>query len=541
MFSSLSIHHLLGLTKPCAAEGCDREFVREQSQQRFCSAYCRMHPLLCVHCGENRITGKYRSTHCVNCRKYIPRVIARRVQKAAIESQEKLRTKSRVRFCKVCKRMFDPKPRSNGRIYCSKECRDYHNREQYRLHPRPHVEYSERICAAEYCDERFIPKRHDSRYCCKTHRRAPKCCVDCGTPTRRTRCNSCSSKKKWREDDGTWRDKLRESTSTREFRDKQSRISTAHWKNQEYRNKTIASLKKTLAKPESKEKRSKASKRMYETNPELRKKQSILSKKRWSDPKYRKKKSLHMKQIWNSSEHRDKVRDSVRKYWANPEHRQAARDRVNLPERKEVQRRVSRKNWMNPEYRKKMTEVNRKRTQSPKFRKAHSERTKKLWKDPAFRAKYDKGMRVFLSNPKALQQRREAAFQSYTKRGTSNAKYPPYFRSLVRPLVLDRSNWSCEYCNRAAENLDIHHIDHNTFNNVMGNLICLCKTCHNRYGNTDLGRQDSKELGPGFETIAHERTQDMPIGWHEAVNEIVDYARNWNREMYNVDLEGRGL
>jgi 5-methylcytosine-specific restriction endonuclease McrA len=50
----------------------------------------------------------------------------------------------------------------------------------------------------------------------------------------------------------------------------------------------------------------------------------------------------------------------------------------------------------------------------------------------------------------------------------------------IRPLILDRDNYSCRICyNDAAESgLEVHHIDRSRLNNSAKNLITLCGVCH---------------------------------------------------------------
>lgn len=47
----------------------------------------------------------------------------------------------------------------------------------------------------------------------------------------------------------------------------------------------------------------------------------------------------------------------------------------------------------------------------------------------------------------------------------------------INELILHKE--VCELCG-CDENLDIHHIDGNWQNNNLDNLICLCRSCHNK-------------------------------------------------------------
>ena len=93
------------------------------------------------------------------------------------------------------------------------------------------------------------------------------------------------------------------------------------------------------------------------------------------------------------------------------------------------------------------------------------------------------------------------------------SKYPPDWKERIRPAILKRANWKCEFCgvqSRAVgyremngkfvecDNhmkewakrngfkvikiiLTIMHLDHDTTNNDESNLKAGCQRCHNRY------------------------------------------------------------
>lgn len=49
-----------------------------------------------------------------------------------------------------------------------------------------------------------------------------------------------------------------------------------------------------------------------------------------------------------------------------------------------------------------------------------------------------------------------------------------------RNIVLTRDNFRCFFCYK-VDNLEIHHIDNNPFNNHISNLITLCRKCHREF------------------------------------------------------------
>jgi len=71
------------------------------------------------------------------------------------------------------------------------------------------------------------------------------------------------------------------------------------------------------------------------------------------------------------------------------------------------------------------------------------------------------------------------------------SKYPPNWKTEIRPFILERAGHRCEIC--GAENykphpitgskvvLTIMHLNHDTTDNRMENLKAGCQRCHNRY------------------------------------------------------------
>src|ERR1700722_9471577 len=49
----------------------------------------------------------------------------------------------------------------------------------------------------------------------------------------------------------------------------------------------------------------------------------------------------------------------------------------------------------------------------------------------------------------------------------------------------------CPFCkNKEAEHFEIHHIDNNTENNELSNLIMLCPTCHSKITKGDITKDE---------------------------------------------------
>jgi len=81
-------------------------------------------------------------------------------------------------------------------------------------------------------------------------------------------------------------------------------------------------------------------------------------------------------------------------------------------------------------------------------------------------------------------------------------KYPPNWKSEIRPRILKRAKHHCELCgirNYATATgvkgqayrtvLTIAHLDHNIKNNDPENLKALCQPCHLRYDAKEKARK----------------------------------------------------
>lgn len=59
-------------------------------------------------------------------------------------------------------------------------------------------------------------------------------------------------------------------------------------------------------------------------------------------------------------------------------------------------------------------------------------------------------------------------------------EYSPYWHE-IRKIVYKRDNWTCQECGvhcHADTKIQAHHIDYDTNNNDLTNLITLCVSCH---------------------------------------------------------------
>ena len=82
-------------------------------------------------------------------------------------------------------------------------------------------------------------------------------------------------------------------------------------------------------------------------------------------------------------------------------------------------------------------------------------------------------------------------------------KYPPNWKTEIRPYILNRANNKCEFC--GVENysirdgvkiiLTIAHLDHDeeNWNVSMDRLAALCQKCHLRYDAEDKKKRRLKK------------------------------------------------
>lgn len=58
--------------------------------------------------------------------------------------------------------------------------------------------------------------------------------------------------------------------------------------------------------------------------------------------------------------------------------------------------------------------------------------------------------------------------------------YPPLWRSLIAPIIRLHFDFRCAFCNTPHASLHVHHVDADTGNNKLSNLVALCPRCHRK-------------------------------------------------------------
>lgn len=64
--------------------------------------------------------------------------------------------------------------------------------------------------------------------------------------------------------------------------------------------------------------------------------------------------------------------------------------------------------------------------------------------------------------------------------GISNGEYGLDFNKNLKTTIKKAYNFTCQLCCTETTELDVHHIDYDKKNNVLENLIPLCKSCHSK-------------------------------------------------------------
>ncbi len=369
-----------------------------------------------------------------------------------------------------------------------------------------HLRGETRPCAAEGCDREFIGhpnKMYCSRYCSRYRRT----CMDCGCQITESsqRCNSCSKIYMWQGE---------------EFRKKHSQ---------------------TVKNPEYRQRHSKILTLIYQ-NPDIRKAAGARSRARWENPEYRTTTIENMCKANQLPERLKRRSENTRKMWKNPEHRhkvgKAISDALSggnttllcVECGKAFDRAVRLHNSLTkggtPPYcsKKCSSKARGRKTREHHFKgyitfsceQCGNEHTETRSR---YNARLNAGSRLFCTA--------QCYYDSLkVRRSVRGYKNPDVWRR-IKPLIYLRDNGECQNCYalEKARRFPVHHIDDGKDNHFPHNLITLCDECHCHYThivNDEV--KDTRRIEWG--KIAKERSQAMPLGWWEQVNEALEFAGN---------------
>lgn len=119
---------------------------------------------------------------------------------------------------------------------------------------------------------------------------------------------------------------------------------------------------------------------------------------------------------------------------------------------------------------------------NPFFGHKHSEETIQHWKE------IKRGKWAYNQEQKEKQTKNTLKKENHPNwlGGVSNGEYGLEFSKELKYKVKELHNSTCQICNTVSDELDVHHIDYNKTNNLLENLIPLCKSCH---GKTNYNRE----------------------------------------------------
>jgi len=124
---------------------------------------------------------------------------------------------------------------------------------------------------------------------------------------------------------------------------------------------------------------------------------------------------------------------------------------------------------------------------NPFYGKTHSEETKQHLKETK------QGKWAYTPEQKEKQTQNTLRKENHPNwlGGISNGEYGLEFNKELKYKIKESHNLTCQLCNTVTAELDIHHIDYNKTNNLLENLIPLCKACH---GKTNYNREKWQKL-----------------------------------------------
>ena len=107
---------------------------------------------------------------------------------------------------------------------------------------------------------------------------------------------------------------------------------------------------------------------------------------------------------------------------------------------------------------------------------------------------------IYCSNKCQQEYQNKIYIERWLKGEITGLRKGTYPTTIIRPYLLLKASYKCEECGWSEINrftakfpLTIHHIDGNTLNNIIDNIIVLCPNCHSLtefYGRRGFGGKD---------------------------------------------------
>lgn len=171
-----------------------------------------------------------------------------------------------------------------------------------------------------------------------------------------------------------------------------------------------------------------------------------------------------------------------------------------------------------------LSEKAKKQWSSPEYKQYMIRQIKERWNEPGRRERQSQLTAEMSKKNWAKYSYREKQFNRYYRGSYNKLNYPVSFTKMRR-LVIIRDENICVNCGCANGGLDVHHIDHDIKNSMPNNLVCLCRRCHSQetYGD----KITREKINYKWKRIVDAKTIDMPLWWHETVNDIIDQEQIW--------------
>jgi hypothetical protein len=185
-----------------------------------------------------------------------------------------------------------------------------------------------------------------------------------------------------------WREKARIANSTPEQISRQKAQATLLWSQPEWREKTIAAIRKALQDPEVIARRE-AGKAAFIHTEEFRQTMSAATSKLWENPEYAQKVTDSQLRAQNTPESRAKKSVNSKKLWETKGDLMAGRIKAarNTESSKAKTSAQAKAQWADPEYAAKQAANNKEIANREEVRAAKRAATKALWANPEWKAK----------------------------------------------------------------------------------------------------------------------------------------------------------
>ena len=185
-----------------------------------------------------------------------------------------------------------------------------------------------------------------------------------------------------------WKQNISESLKTEEQKSRQSIATSKCWANPEWREKTVAAIRKALKDPEVIARRE-AGKSAFIHTEEFRQTMSAATSKMWQDPEYAEKVAAAQLKVQSTPEAKAIKSENSKKLWKEKSELISAsiKSARSTEESKAKTSRQAKAQWADPEYAAKQSANNKEIANREEVKAAKKAAAKALWADPVWKAK----------------------------------------------------------------------------------------------------------------------------------------------------------